>query len=291
MRLVRENDGSGAVIWTLLTVLTSVCNVGQSSFTKLSSAKGQTTGVMRINAVKVGTAFLIFFLISFYKLQLHLPTILFAVGYGVLLFGSNLFGYLALMRGSMAISSLIVSYSVLIPCIFGIAFLNESVTVLRIFGLVLLLVSMYFLRRNLGGDAKKSGRWLMYVVLTFLCNGVGSVLQKLHQTAYPGSYCNEFLLCALSVNLLLFTVIAIGRREKASGGTLYAMLAGALMGAANYLTLFLSAKVSASVLFPMITVISALLNVTVSTLVFKDKFTLRQGIGILLGVVSVLLIK
>ena len=291
MRLVRENDGSGLMMWTLLTALTSMCNVGQSSFTKMASGKGQATGAMRINAIKVGAAFLLFFLISFYRLQLHLPTLLFAAAYGLLLFGSNLFGYLALMSGSMAISSLIVSYSVLIPCIFGIVFLNESVTAFRILGLILLLSSMYFLKHNADGGAKKSGRWLLYVMLTFLCNGIGAVLQKLHQTAYPGSYCNEFLLCALAVNLVLFALIAAGRREKARGGTVYAMVAGVLMGAANYLTLYLSAKVSASVLFPMITVFSALLNVTVSALVFKDRFTLRQGIGILLGVVSVLLIK
>ncbi len=279
------------MIWTLLTVLTSMCSVGQSSFTKLSSAKGRASGVMRINAVKVGAAFLLFLLISFQRLQFHLPTLLFSAAYGLLLFGGNLFGYLALMRGSMAITSLIVSYSVLLPCIFGIAFLNESVTALRILGFVLLLASMYFLRRKADDDTKKSGRWLLYVVLTFLCNGVGSVLQKLHQTAYPGSYCNEFLLCALAVNLLLFALIAAGRREKVRGGTVYAMVAGVLMGAANYLTLYLSAKVSASILFPMITVFSALLNVTVSALVFKDKFTLRQSMGILLGVGSVLLIK
>ena len=71
----------------------------------------------------------------------------------------------------------------------------------------------------------------------------------------------------------------------------YAVIAGILMGLGNYLTLVLSSKTDAIVLFPIISVLSMLCNVIVSKLYFKDKFNVMQLTGISLGVFSVLLIK
>ena len=73
--------------------------------------------------------------------------------------------------------------------------------------------------------------------------------------------------------------------------SLYAVLAGILMGVANLITLHLAAGVNASVLFPMITIFSMLSNVIISRLVFGDRFSPRQLCGILIGVISVILIK
>ena len=71
----------------------------------------------------------------------------------------------------------------------------------------------------------------------------------------------------------------------------YAVIVGILMGAGNYLTLVLSSKVNANVLFPIISVFSMLCKVIISKLYFKDKFSIIQLCGIGLGVFSVLLIK
>lgn len=109
------------MIWMFSSILASMCTVGHSSVTKIASTKEKTAASMRFNALKVGASFVFFLLISFYNVQFHLPT-LFASFYGFALFFSTLFGYMALMCGSIALTSLIVSYSVIIPCLFGIFF-------------------------------------------------------------------------------------------------------------------------------------------------------------------------
>ncbi len=279
------------MIWILSAILTSMCTVGQSACTKIASTKGKTNGLMCFNTLKVGASLIFFLLISFYKLQFHMPTVLFAAVYGFALFFSTLFGYMALMHGSMALTSLIVSYSVIIPCIFGIMFLDEAASFVRILGIVLLLISMYLLKQQ-AENVKMRKQWFVYVVITFLCNGLCSVIQKLHQTVYPASYCSEFMIYSAVVTFILFLAIAICKKEGKNTGVMrYAVLAGILMGVGNYLTLVLSSKVDATVLFPIISVFSMLCNVIVSKLYFKDQFSVMQLAGIGMGVISVLLIK
>lgn len=249
------------MIWILSAIFASMCTVGQSAFTKIASTKGKTTGSMYINTLKVGASLILFLLISFYKIQFHLPTVLFASVYGFALFFSTFFGYMALMYGSMALTSLIVSYSVIIPCVFGIMFFDETVSFIRMLGIVLLLISMYLLKQQ-AENVKMNKQWFVYVVITFLCNGICSVIQKLHQTEYPSSYCNEFMIYSLFVTFILFFIISMYKKEgKGVGVTRYAILAGILMGFGNYMTLLLSSKVNATVLFPMISTFSMLCNV------------------------------
>ncbi len=280
------------MIHILQILLTSVCSVSQSALTKIASGKVKTQGSMFFNALKAGAALLFFFLISIYNMQLHIPTLIYAAIYGVALFFSSIFGYLALMRGSMALTSLLVSYSVVIPCLFGVIFLNESMSYIQVIGIALLLVSMYLIKFQ-REKVKLNKHWLIYVAITFFSNGVCSVIQKLHQTSYPGQFCNEYMVFSLLVTFCLFLVISIFKREvgNGSGVTLFAIVAGVLMGLTNYLTLILAARVDATVLFPMITIISMLCNVALSRFFFKDRFSIIQFIGIALGVASVLLIK
>ena len=278
------------MIWTMLAILTSLCNVSQSTFTKLASSKKETP-LMGFNAIKVGAAFVLFMLLSLKGSSLHMPTILFASLYGILLFFSTLFGYLALKSGSMALTSLIVSYSVIIPCLFGFIFLGEALTALKLSGIICLLVSMFLLRKKSENIKTKKG-WILYIAITFCCNGACSIIQKIHQIQYPAMYVNEFTVSSLFVAFIIFIIMSITKKEtKSVPSKGYGALAGILMGTGNYLTLILSSKMDATVLFPLITISAMLINVTISKLLFKDKFNLVQLLGMALGIVSVLLIK
>ena len=275
----------------MLAVFSSMCRVGQSAFTKAASAKGQNASSMGFNTMKVGIGFAFFAIISFYNMQNHLPTLLFALCYGIALFFSTLFGYKALMNGSMALTSLLVSYSVIIPVLFGVVFLHETVGITQIFGFLLLLISMYMLNKKTAA-VQTSGSWFIFVAITFICNGICSVVQKYHQCLYPSSYCKEFMIYSLFVTFLLFLVTSLFKHEKKSVSLAgYAAVAGILMGLGNYLVLTLSSKMNATILFPIVSILSMLFNIIVSRLCFKDRFSKIQLAGIGMGVISVLLIK
>lgn len=279
------------MIYILFAALSSAFATAQSTLAKFTSSKGENISPMRFNFFKLCAAFVFFALLSIPSLCFHAQTGAYAVCYALLFFGSNIFGYLALMQGSMALTSLIVSYNVLIPCLHGIFFLGEKMSVFQGIGLVLLLISMSLIMRP-GKNNRINKKWFMYVSLTFLCNGFCSIIQKLHQTAFPGKYCNEFTVYSLFICAVLFFITSKPyKREKSGGSAKYAIFAGILMGASNYITLVLSASVSSSVLFPVVSVCSAIFIVTASKIFFKDKLSIIRLIGICTGVLSVLLIK
>jgi len=277
----------------ILALLAGLCATSQSTFTKLAPGIEGKGYIMSFNTVKTGSAFLLFLLISLPSLSFHFKTLLFAGIYGITLFFSTFFGYLALACGSLALTSSIVSYSVLIPSIFGIIFLNENFNVIKLFGFVILLISLTMLKKP-SKETKGDGKWLLYTAITFLCNGVMSIIQKLHQTAFPMQFRKEFTFYSMLICLSIFALSALiyrndGKFKKEN--VKFAAPAGVLLGLNNYLTLSLSSLLNASVLFPTVSVFQVIFNLAFSKLIFKEKLSLIQIFGVLLGVISVLLIK
>jgi drug/metabolite transporter (DMT)-like permease len=163
----------------------------------------------------------------------------------------------------------------------------------NVLSFALLLVSIFLLKKP--SDGKKfSKSWLTYVAISFGCNGISSIVQKLHQTAYPGEFQGEFMIFSMFVSLLLFVFVwAVVKKDSGDGvcHAKYALPAGVLMGFNNFLTLSLASKFNASVLFPTVSVFQTVFNLLFSKLFFKEKVNIRQIIGILVGVASVILIK
>ena len=277
----------------ILASLAGLCATSQSTLTKLAPGGEGKAYIMGFNTVKVGSAFLLFLLISLHSLSFHFETLLSASAYGLALFFSTLFGYLALACGSLALTSSIVSYSVVIPVVFGIIFLEEDINAVKLCGFVLLLVSLMMLKKptkDVGGNKK----WLLYLAITFLCNGTMSIIQKLHQTAFPLQYRNEFTIYSMFICLLLFALSAFLCRNDGKmkiENVKFAAPAGVLMGLNNYLTLSLSSLLDASVLFPTVSVFQVVFNLTFSKFIFNEKLSLLQIFGVVIGVISVLLIK
>ena len=280
---------------TLEIIFVGLMNVTQSTCSKLASDRIKTNEVLSFNVLKSGSAVLFMLLFFGARLDINTETAVYAALYGSFLLFSMICGYLALMAGNMAITSLIVSYSIVIPYLFGALFLKEKVGFLQVIGFLLLLVSMFLLKKK-SGDRVYGKNWGLYTLITFLCNGACSIIQKLHQRDFPGQYNKEFNVISLAVIFSVLLVAVIVRGVRGGGYcrmafTKFAVPAGVLTAASNSLTLYLSAIVNATILFPLITVSSALFNCIASWAVFGDKLNPRQLFAIALGVGSILLIR
>lgn len=271
-------------------LLNVVCSAGQSAFSKQYAKGNGSPLVFNQNKALAGLAvFLVWSLLQGFSF--HWPTLLFGAGYGIFLCISMHTGFRALAMGPMALTSILASFSLLVPFFFGVFFWQEPLTVFGILGMGLLLLSIVFINGK-----KASGlsfRWFLYALATLLTNGICSVIQKYHQMQYPAQYRTEFMVFALlSVWLLLWLSRLPKRQEKAPFFfNLHGLLSGMLNGAANYIVLFLSATENASVLFPIVSVANIAAVWMVGLLFFKEKLTVLQTVGLVLGVASIILLK
>jgi drug/metabolite transporter (DMT)-like permease len=123
-------------LYLLIVILT----VSQSASTKLYNRQSTNSNVF--NAIKALTAFAIFALMAIGGFTLHLPTVLFGACYGVCLCISMYAGYKALCLGPMALTSMLVSFSIIIPLIWGLTVGEESLGIVRVIALIILLCAI-----------------------------------------------------------------------------------------------------------------------------------------------------
>ena len=287
----------------LVYLLIVIASVAQSAAAKQFHRTDPHAEVF--NATKAGTALLLFFLVAIFGFRFHLPTLLFGLSYGASLCLSMYAGYKALARGPMALTSMLVAFSVVIPLLWGITVEQEQLTVYQIPAFVFLLAAIVLTnvdslgKRNAApssqGKPPHRGGWLWYVGITFVANGICSVLQKRHQSLYPEAYSREFMFFAMLLCTLVFGAIALRRTPLRDWskiqGKRYGMLSGAANGAANFLTLVLAGLENASVLFPILSAGTILASLLCGRLFFREKTRPNHYAALVAGIAAVVLLK
>ena len=281
------------------------CSVTQSATTKLFNKHSANSAVF--NAVKALSSFLLFALMAIGGFTFHLPTLLFGLSYGTALCLSMYTGYRALCQGPMALTSMLVSFSVIVPLLWGVTVGNEQLTPIRMIALILLLGAIVLTNtdklrgkrapREADAPSKKSSylTWMLFVGATFLCNGICSVLQKQHQTLYPATYNREFMFFAMLLCALVFLAVLLAKCSpaaiKATKGTWLGALSGVANGLAGFFTLLLAGLENASVLFPIISAGTLLGVVLCGRFLLKEKLRLNHYLALLLGMLAVVFLK
>lgn len=280
-------------------ILIVFASVMQSASTKLFNRCCEHS--LAFNAIKSCTALVLFGIIAAPSFTPHLPTALFGLSYGVCLCLSMYTGYRALCTGPMALTSMLVSFSVVVPLVWGITVGNEQLSVLQYPALALLLSAIVLTNvdRIKGGDRKKERggyvEWLILVLMTFLCNGICSVIQKQHQIAYPGAYGREFMFFAMLFCSAVFCGVALIRTPRGQlrkmEGKGYGVLSGLTTGICGFLTLVLAGLENASVLFPIISAGTMLGSLLCGRFLFGERLRVNHYIALATGVVAVVLLK
>ena len=330
-----------------LYFLNVACSAGQSTLSKQYASSGGNANVYNINKTVVGL--LVFLAVGLYSgLAVHAPTILLGIGYGAAFSVSNYAGFTALSMGPMALTSIIASFSLVIPFLVGITVWGESLSVLGILGIgygaafsisnyagftalslgpmaltsiiasfslvipflvgitawgetlsvlgilgiLLLFCSIVLLNYKKSNDPI-SGKWLFYTFLTFLSNGICSLIQKQHQRSFPGLFRTEFMICALLFMLLILLATVALRREIKSSVVfcIQGSTGGLAEGTANYIVLYLAATQNASVLFPVMSVAKIIAVWIIGRLAFRERMKAMQTIGLVAGIAAIVLLN
>ena len=272
-------------------------NVTQSASTKLFNQKNYAP--VYFNLIKAASAFLLTLLYSLPGFIFHLPTVFFGLCYGAVLFLSMYAGYEALCRGPMALTSMLISFSVIIPFSWGVAVRGEGLGTLKIIAVILLIAAIVCTNADKfhGGIERPRGfgAWLFFVALTFFGNGVCSILQKEHQTLFPSMYNREFMVFAFFLCTVIYSLVFIFGKKKLPfrevKGKSFALLAGATTALSGLLTLLLAALENASILFSIISAGGILASLLCGKFIFREKLKLNHCLALILGIASIVLMK
>lgn len=266
----------------------TVQNVAKKIYNKTSPAPGAYlfTTLSSLAAV-------IFFLLTSKGLSFSasvLPySIAFAAAYTTSLVGSTV----AISCGPLSITSLIISFSLILPTLYGLIFLKDPISIGFFPAFALLILSLFLINKK-EKEVKINAKWVVSVTLSFLGNGCCTIFQKMQQSAFEGSYKNEFMIVALAITTAFSLVMMLIKERKdlkkqplPAYGT--GVVCGLFNGAVNLFVMILTGRMVVSLMFPIISAGGIVATYFVSKLIYKETLTRPQLLGFLLGTVSVIL--
>ena len=209
---------------------------------------------------------------------------------------------LALIRGSLSFSLLIISLSLLIPTFYGILFLGNEPSVFFYVGLAFLVVMIVLLNVNFSKKTDKTPKkfdwvWVLLLTVAFILNGISSSAVADCTKYHGASSLNDILcvgaFCAFIINLSLSFILE-RKNIKASlkQVAVISPTSGLLTGAVNIFVILTQLEgIPAAILFPVVSGGSTILSLVLSLFVFKEKLTRQQLIGFAFGVISLVFLN
>ena len=279
-------------IFYLISIIIGVSaqNIIKKPYTDKTNGKG----VYFFSLLTSLSAMLFFVLISNglnFEIRILPYSLLFALSYAL----TTVFSVLSVACGSLSLTSLIISYSLMIPTFYGLIFLNDDISIGLFPGIALLALSLLLINKK-SDDSPITLKWLIYVLLAFIGNGMCTVSQKMQQVAFGGEYKNEFMILALAVvSIILSLLIIVSERKEIKTyvkfGWHLSIICGIMNGAVNLFVMLLSGKMPASLMFPLISAGGIIVTYIVSRFFYKEKLTKTQLCGFILGTISVVFLN
>lgn len=295
------------MIYYLLLILSTLMSTGKAIFCKAIGTEG---GSKKEKALLNFKAFVVAFLSALLftikdigrLFEISAFSFVLSIFFGLSIALTQIFQSKALGQGPASTVTLIYACGFLIPIFYGLFFWGESVSLFQWLGIVLLLFSLTLCLIKKEKHRELSS-WIPVAVAAMIGSGASAVFQKTHQYSEFSSEISFYLLFCLFFSSI-FTGIAylftgdeqsvkkeaVDKKRAFSKNFIIPVCLGICVGVLNFLNLILSGNLPSVILFPIYNVGSMLLVILLSAIIYKDKMTMLQKIGFLLGIAAILLI-
>ena len=266
---------------------------GQSIVKKPYTQKTNGKGVYFFSTL-LSVAALLFFVVTSKNFDFNPSFVPYSIGFAVSYAAAAIFMVLAVAYGSLSLTSLFISYSLMIPTFYGLI-LGDNISKGFIPGMILLVVSL-FLTNKSNEKTKVSLKWVIFVALAFVGNGMCTVVQKMQQVASNGAYKNEFMIVALAIVTIVMLIMTLLTERKdiglyARSGWHWALICGFLNGIVNLFVMILSGRMPVSLMFPLISAGGLVVTYIASRFFYKEKLTRVQFVGFVFGLAAVVFLN
>lgn len=222
---------------------------------------------------------------------------------GAVALGSNLFfGLEALKSGAMVLSSMAGSAGLLLPCVFGIFMFDEPMSLMQLFGILLLIFSGWLL---IGYSKKLKGsftpRTMLLLIGSMLSNGFTMVAQKMFSKYLPDVSVSVFSFLAfglVGVGMCVGLVPQLMKKEKREeikklpkALWFYGAGLSTILLIINQLATIAAKVIPSAIMFPINDGGATIITALTGAVVFKEKLTARSVAGLALGIASLIVIN
>lgn len=230
-------------------------------------------------------------------------TVWMGIAFGIITALQGVASMWALRIGPMSYTNVLLSFSTLITALSGTLFFGETIGVLQIVGLVLMIGSFVCSVEKKENEKEASWRWLLLCLIALCAGGGIGLMQKSHQASVYKGELNAFLIVAFNCSCLISLVLALWMKGKEQGDLFpkktekgkktwilgaVMVIAGVCGAANNKWNLYLSGVMPSAVFFPIVNGGGLVLSVLAAVVIFREKLTKKQWLGIVLGILSVL---
>ncbi|MBE7048124.1 MAG: hypothetical protein E7393_01930 [Ruminococcaceae bacterium] len=232
---------------------------------------------------------LLFFVVNGFQLELSLYSVIMGAIYAIFVTLYRLLGFRIMGKGQTALYTVfLMAGGMMLPYVWGIAFLHEPFSPLGVIGLSLMTVSMIILHYD---DKKVSLKMTLMCLAVFCFNGIVGIITKEHQINPLAVSATDFVIVA---NLILgvagFALTQFyrdkGHKEKQKIFNCRSFLIIASVAAASGLAYFLqllgSINIAASAGYPVITGATIVSTTILGWLCLRERVNKRFVFGLIL---------
>jgi drug/metabolite transporter (DMT)-like permease len=211
----------------------------------------------------------------------------------------SVFNLMALtaQRHGLSVASVAGKMSVIIPVVFGIYVYAESISVQKIFGIVLALIAVYLTAIKAKSSINiRQSLWLPF--LLFLGSGVIDTSIKYLETTYVPEngipiFSATIFGCAAIIGILILIIMKLKNTFVFNVKNIFG---GIILGIINYYSIFFLLRalqfegLESSTLFTVNNVAIVMVSTLVGLFLFKESISKKNWFGISLAIISILLV-
>ena len=199
-------------------------------------------------------------------------------------------------KNGVSVTSIAGKMSVVVPVVFGIILYNESVTFLKIVGIIMALIAVYL--SSLKEEKSEKNGTLLLPILLFIGSGTIDTLLKYIQENYVSDEDVSIFSGSLFgiAGAFAFFILVIKTLKKREAFGYKNIIAGIILGIPNYYSIIFLIKAlqnknfESSTLFTINNVAIVVVSTLVGLFFFKEKFSIKNKIGVAMAVLGIIIV-
>ncbi len=232
-------------------------------------------------------------------------TILLGALFGLATLSQQVLISVALRLGPLSYTNVICCMGAILSAFSGVLFFHEKLTLTMVIGILLMAFCFLFAVKKESDEHKKKAsiKWLLAVSGGCLTSTAVGCLQKVHQESPASGELYSMLLISFLVGAtgcIPFVLVGM-KKEKGEESVKellkpiwpalpLALFAGLGFAACNVINLYLIGAMNSAVIFPLFNGACLILTILIGCLVFRERLTKRQWVGVGVGLIAVLLL-